>query len=85
MGRTLKKPMKLFKTTLAQFTLTLSIITLFCPSVTANTHLNQKVAKKIHQTALHSNLGYKILESLTVEVGPRLPGSIKINKQLIGQ
>lgn len=32
---------------------------------------------QLKQTALSSSLGYEIVESLTVEVGPRLPGSPK--------
>ena len=82
MGRTLKKQMKLLKTTLAQLSLTLSALTLICSSAIANTHENQKVAKEIQEKALKSDLGYKILESLTVEVGPRLPGTIK-DKQAV--
>ncbi|MGB0892788.1 MAG: M28 family peptidase [Parashewanella sp.] len=32
-------------------------------------------SQQLHKTAIASNLGYDIVESLTVEVGPRLPGT----------
>lgn len=37
--------------------------------------INQKVAEQLAQKAQSSSLGYDIVESLTVEVGPRLAGS----------
>ncbi|MCL2917536.1 M28 family metallopeptidase [Shewanella litorisediminis] len=39
--------------------------------------INQKVAEQLAQKALSSPLGYDIVESLTVEVGPRLAGSVQ--------
>lgn len=38
---------------------------------------NVHAAQQLQQTALNSNLAYEIVESLTVEVGPRLAGSDK--------
>ncbi|MGI2257754.1 M20/M25/M40 family metallo-hydrolase [Shewanella sp. GXUN23E] len=38
---------------------------------------NQNVALQLQQKALNSTLGYDLVESLTVEVGPRLPGTDK--------
>ncbi|MFC0677107.1 M28 family peptidase [Lysobacter korlensis] len=34
-----------------------------------------QTAAQLRQTALESDLGYRVIESLTTEVGPRLPGS----------
>lgn len=36
---------------------------------------NEQVAMQLQQQALNSNLAYELVESLTVEVGPRLAGS----------
>ncbi len=82
MGLTLKNQMKLLKITLARLSFTLAIFNLITVNAFANSEINQKVAKEIQQKALASNLGYEILESLTVEVGPRLPGTIK-DKQAV--
>ena len=38
---------------------------------------NETIAKQLQQQALSSNLAYELVESLTVEVGPRLAGSDK--------
>ncbi|QSX32787.1 M20/M25/M40 family metallo-hydrolase [Shewanella avicenniae] len=51
-------------------------LTLFSSLTTATSYdSNQKVALDLTQNALKSDLAYKITESLTVEVGPRLAGS----------
>ncbi|KFZ36597.1 peptidase M28 [Shewanella mangrovi] len=54
-----------------------SLILSYFPNVACaeSSNLNQKVAIDLSQKALQSDLAYKITESLTVEVGPRLAGS----------
>ncbi|MCL2913365.1 M28 family peptidase [Shewanella corallii] len=47
-----------------------------CQSDTSNLK-NQNVALQLQQKALASDLGYQIVESLTVEVGPRMAGTEK--------
>lgn len=41
---------------------------------TPTTNINQSVSMQLQQQALNSTLSYNIVESLTVEVGPRLAG-----------
>ncbi|WP_299492499.1 M20/M25/M40 family metallo-hydrolase [uncultured Shewanella sp.] len=48
-----------------------------CHSHSSQTINNEKNATKIKQMAFNSNLAYELVESLTVEVGPRLSGSHK--------
>lgn len=50
---------------------------LFACQNAAATDTNQSVSAKLQQQALSSSLAYDIVESLTVEVGPRLAGSDK--------
>ncbi len=58
-------------------------LSLACTLLSVNSFANQPVieqakidtAKQLINTALESNLGYEIVESLTTEVGPRLAGS----------
>ncbi len=47
-----------------------------CQNTSIERH-NQSVSQQLKQQALTSNLSYEIVESLTVEVGPRLAGSDK--------
>lgn len=54
---------------------TLLLSTLLAPLTSATEHTNQTVVGKLQNSALKSDLAYKIAESLTVEVGPRLAGS----------
>lgn len=44
-------------------------------STTTNHLKNKQVAAQLQQQALNSDLAYELVESLTVEIGPRLPGS----------
>ncbi len=60
------------KTTIAVFLLSL----IGCQTQKMNSQ-NETVAKQLQQQALSSNLAYELVESLTVEVGPRLAGSDK--------
>ncbi len=54
-------------------------LTVFGSSVTAQTELldaeQKDIANELIETALNSDLAYRIVESLTTEVGPRLAGS----------
>ncbi|MDF0532896.1 M20/M25/M40 family metallo-hydrolase [Shewanella yunxiaonensis] len=60
-------------------TLLLCAVTLLCNlsllKVSATEYTNQEVVSNLQHNALKSDLAYKIAESLTVEVGPRLAGS----------
>ncbi|QLE84640.1 M28 family peptidase [Shewanella sp. Scap07] len=47
------------------------------PEVTEPLSANDTVAMSLQQQALNSNLAYELVESLTVEIGPRLAGSDK--------
>lgn len=68
--------MKSLQTRLIQCALISSF--LGSPAVANNTvDLNVDVASQLQHTALNSTLGFDIVESLTVEVGPRLAGSDK--------
>lgn len=64
----MKKPTLLFFSTLL-------LSNLLVPLVAATEHTNQAVVSELQNNALKSDLAYKIAESLTVEVGPRLAGS----------
>jgi len=66
--------MKSYRTALLLPLLISSLIGCQSPSP-SNT--NQLLAESLQQKALSSDLGFQIVESLTVEVGPRLAGSPK--------
>lgn len=55
----------------------LLISSLSACQVHTETPITTDIAAQLQQTALASSLGYEIVESLTVEVGPRLAGSPK--------
>ena len=64
--------MKILHSTLLSFTLLGAI-----PLCQAASETNDMIAKQLQQTAINSTLGFDLVESLTVEVGPRLAGSDK--------
>ena len=55
--------------------ITISLLFTASSCTTAGSEINSSFTQKLIKSSLKSNTGYKLIESLTTEVGPRLAGS----------